>query len=57
MGVGKNGMLTAFYFLYTFSEKHTILSLLIRQEKKLVNINNMFTNNVLNDGLSFTHVA
>lgn len=34
MGVGKNGMLTAFYFLYTFYEKHTILSLLIRQEKK-----------------------
>lgn len=47
MGVGKNGMLTAFYFRYTFYEKHTILSLLIRQEKK----------NVLNNGLSFTHVA
>lgn len=27
------------------------------RKRKLVNINNMFTNNVLNNGLSFTHVA
>lgn len=27
------------------------------RKRKLVNISNMFTNNVLNDGLSYTHVA